>query len=106
MQTGRLLNPFGGRSLKSMQKWRRGWDSNPRYPGGTPDFESGAFDHSATSPNVSWSINYSSKSRPPILGIQPAVAVVTSRHRLEFANAYEALGEKRRGRNLRASEPR
>ena len=32
-------------------RWRRGWDSNPRH-GRTrkPDFESGAFDHSATSP--------------------------------------------------------
>ena len=31
--------------------WRKGWDSNPRYRRiGTPDFESGAFDHSATSP--------------------------------------------------------
>ncbi len=31
--------------------WRKGWDSNPRYRRiGTPDFESGAFDHSATLP--------------------------------------------------------
>ena len=31
--------------------WRRGRDSNPRYGRTrTPDFESGAFDHSATSP--------------------------------------------------------
>ena len=33
-----------------MLNWRRGWDSNPRYGIRTPDFESGTFDHSATSP--------------------------------------------------------
>ena len=33
--------------------WRKGWDSNPRYRRiGTPDFESGAFDHSATFPRA------------------------------------------------------
>ena len=30
--------------------WRRGWDSNPRLLSGEPLFESGAFNHSATSP--------------------------------------------------------
>src|SRR5882672_3443606 len=31
--------------------WRKGWDSNPRYgKNRTPDFESGAFDRSATFP--------------------------------------------------------
>src|SRR5688500_2966129 len=33
-------------------KWRRERDSNPRYPMGTTDFESAAFDHSAISPGV------------------------------------------------------
>ena len=30
--------------------WRREWDSNPRYPKGTPVFETGPFVHSGTSP--------------------------------------------------------
>ena len=31
--------------------WRRGWDSNPRSRNEIPLFESGAFNHSATSPH-------------------------------------------------------
>ena len=33
--------------------WRRGWDSNPRLLSGEPLFESGALNHSATSPYYS-----------------------------------------------------
>ena len=32
--------------------WRRGGDSNSRYPKGTTVFETAAFDHSATSPGL------------------------------------------------------
>ena len=38
------------------QRWRRERDSNPRYClNSTPDFESGAFDHSAISP-MFWAV--------------------------------------------------
>ena len=37
---------------KSIQKWRRGWDLNPRYPTGIRHFQCRAFGHSATSPHV------------------------------------------------------
>ena len=30
--------------------WRRGWDSNPRYPEGTTVFETVPFGHSGTPP--------------------------------------------------------
>ncbi len=40
-----------GFHLKQLNKWRRGWDSNPRSrASGTPVFETDAFSHSATSP--------------------------------------------------------
>ena len=38
------------RRLLGFAKWRRGWDSNPRYPEGTTVFETAPFDHSGTSP--------------------------------------------------------
>jgi hypothetical protein len=40
------------RSCVSSVVGRRGWDSNPRYPKGTPVFKTGAFVHSATPPPI------------------------------------------------------
>ena len=39
-----------GEPTKTFPNWRRGWDSNPRSVKRRPLFESGAMDHSATSP--------------------------------------------------------
>ena len=39
-----------GALRRSFLSWRRGRDSNPRYLVSMPVFETGAFDHSATSP--------------------------------------------------------
>jgi hypothetical protein len=43
--------PKRPRLIQYSVKWRRGWDSNPRYRvNGTPVFETGQFNHSCTSP--------------------------------------------------------
>jgi hypothetical protein len=47
-----------------MTDWRRGWDSNPRYPvKGTTVFETAPIDRSGTSP-----------SRQPSEGAEPSAA--------------------------------
>ncbi len=57
-----LKHPPEGSDLSAAKKnrqkpilfcWRKGRDSNPRYHGGTPLFESGTLNHSATLPGIS-----------------------------------------------------
>ena len=50
MRPPTIVRLLGNSPLPLPVRERRGWDSNPRYPEGTADFESTAFDHSATSP--------------------------------------------------------
>src|SRR5882672_1679113 len=70
--------------------WRKGWDSNPRYRRiGTPDFESGAFDNSATFPCSSPPQDTGFERGADSSGNRPAAALSPRASRLRLEHDVE-----------------